>query len=281
MRHFFLHKEPNSATEKDVFMEMPTTLSAEEIKRQAREFYLDALAVLDRSQVPYLVGGGYAMTAYTGITRQTKDLDLFVRAEDSRRALEVLGAAGYQTEVTWSHFLVKVLCKQAFVDILHNSGNGLSPVDDQWFEHAVEADVLGRRVLLCPAEEILWTKAFVQDRDRFDGADVAHLILARGQQFDWERLIRRFEGHERVLLAHLLLYTYIYPSERQNVAGRVVERLMGRISAEAPSTERVCMGTFLSQKQFLFDVNEWGYADARLRPRGPLTAEEIAELPAA
>ncbi|MGE5612563.1 MAG: nucleotidyltransferase family protein [Bacillota bacterium] len=262
-------------------MEMPTIVSPDEMKQQARAFYLDALAALDRSQVPYLVGGGYAMTAYTGITRQTKDLDLFVRAGDSRRALDVLGAAGYRTEVTWSHFLVKALYKQAFVDILHNSGNGLSPVDDQWFAHAVEADVLGRRVLLCPAEEILWTKAFVQDRDRFDGADVAHLILARGEQFDWQRLIRRFQSHERVLLAHLLLYTYIYPSERRNVPGWVMEQLMGRMAEEPASAERVCMGTFLSQKQFLFDVNEWGYADARLQPRGPLTPAEIAELPAA
>jgi hypothetical protein len=245
------------------------------------DFYLHALHLLDEARVAYLVGGGYAMAHMTGIVRHTKDLDLFLRETDRDRALEVLAAAGYRTEITWPHFLAKAMCGEAFVDLIYNSGNGLSPVDDQWFDNAVRGQVLGRAVAMCPPEETLWSKAFVMDRDRFDGADVAHLILAQGQRFDWHRLMRRFHTHERVLLSHLLLFGYIYPSERHIVPGWVVDELVDAMAKEPPVSERVCRGTFLAIRQYLPDVREWGFADPRLRPRGPLTAEEIATLPAA
>ena len=60
-------------------------------------------------------------------------------------------------------------------------------------------EVHGYNTRLIPAEEQLWSKAFVQDRERFDGADVAHLILGRGRQFDWRRLLRRFANGEGVV----------------------------------------------------------------------------------
>ena len=246
---------------------------------KTRAFYLDSLAKLDDAKVPYVVGGGYAMTYYTGIVRHTKDLDLFIHRRDRDRALDVLEAAGYQREITWPHFLAKAIAEGAFVDLLYNSGNGLSPVDDAYFEHAVHGEVLGRAVPVCPAEEMIWTKAFVQDRDRFDGADVNHLVLHRGRQFDWERLLGRFKGHERVLLAHLVLYGYAFPSERENVPAWVMDRLIGSLEAETPAEGQVCQGTFLAQKPYLPDVGNCGpFHDARLQPPGPLKIEDIGSL---
>ena len=95
--------------------------------------------------------------------------------------------------------------------MIFSSGNGLAVVDETWFEHATEQNVLGLTVLVAPAEESLWSKAFVMERERFDGADVAHIILAYGDRLDWHRLLERFGPHWRVLLAHLILYGFIYP----------------------------------------------------------------------
>jgi len=39
---------------------------------------------------------------------------------------------------------------------------------------------------------------------------------------------------------------------------------------------RVCRGTFLSRAQYLVDIEEWGYADARRFPNGTMSAEEIS-----
>ena len=72
-------------------------------------------------------------------------------------------------------------------------------------------------VQIAPAEETIWSKAFVMERERFDGADVAHLILGHGDKLDWQRLLERFGPHWRVLLAHLVLFGFIFPSARSRV----------------------------------------------------------------
>src|SRR5262249_60281803 len=39
--------------------------------------------------------------------------------------------------------------------------------------------------------------------------------------------------------------------------------------------ERLCRGPLLSRAQYLVDVEQWGYQDARLRPRGAMSAEQV------
>jgi hypothetical protein len=48
-----------------------------------------------------------------------------------------------------------------------------------------------------------------------------------------------------------------------------------------PPAERVCQGTLLSRAEYLIDIEQWGYEDARVLPRGPMTPEEIARWTAA
>jgi predicted nucleotidyltransferase len=243
-----------------------------------REFYIDCLRALDEAGLKYVVGGGYAMAYYTGIRRPTKDLDIFVKPEDHRKIMQVLGERGYRTEYFYPFWIAKALQGEAFIDILYNSGNGLCCVDDDWIDNAEEMDVLGYRTRLIPPEEQLWSKAFVQDRDRYDGADVAHLILSRGDRFDWARLIRRFIGHERVLLSHLILFGYVYPSERERIPQWVMKHLLESMQNEPPGA-KVCRGTNIAQKGYLADVHELGFADGRLKPHGPLTISELHQLP--
>ena len=165
------------------------------------------------------------------------------------------------------------------MDVIFSSGNGVAVVDDGWFEHATEREVVGVPVLVAPPEESVWSKAFVMERERFDGADVAHIILAVGDQLDWRRLIERFGPHWRVLLAHLVLFGFIYPSERSKVPAEVIEELAERLAKETQlpdSEEPVCYGTLLSWSQYLGDVLGGSFRDARIRPYGKLTPEEVA-----
>ena len=69
------------------------------------------------------------------------------------------------------------------------ASNGVARVDDLWFTHAVDAQLFDVPVQLCPAEEMMWSKGFVQERERFDGADVMHLIRELGSSLDWDRLL--------------------------------------------------------------------------------------------
>jgi len=131
-----------------------------------------------------------------------------------------------------------------------------------------------------PAEEMIWTKAFIMERERYDGADVAHLLRHCAGLVNWERLVGRFGSHWRVLLSHLVLFGFIYPGERSLVPSSLLKDLMNRLQAEldVPTRDsKVCQGTLLSRAQYLVDVEEWGYEDARLTPRGTMTEEQIAE----
>lgn len=247
----------------------------------AREFYRDTLGVFEQAGLDVLVGGAYAFARYTGIERHTKDFDVFVRERDFARTLQALEAAGFATDTTFPHWLGKAFHPggEHFIDVIYGSGNGVARVDDEWFTNAAPDEVFGVPVRLTPAEEIIWTKAFIQERERFDGADVAHLLLARGPHLDWPRLLRRFDRDWRVLLAHVVTFGYIYPSEREQVPSWVVHELLRRVETEEsapPMTERVCRGTVLSRQQYLVDVQQWGFTDVRAEPDNRMTEADIA-----
>ena len=242
------------------------------------------MRTLDAGGVPFLVGGAYAFTPVTGIPRSTKDFDLFVAKDDIGRALDVLAADGFRTELTFPHWLGKAFWGKEFVDLIFSSGNGVAPVDAGWFAHAPRGTVLGVPIRWCPVEEMIWSKAFVMERERYDGHDVVHLLRSRAESLDWRRLIDRFGDNWRVLLAQCVLFGFVYPGERTRLPRWAVDELLGRLTAELAGDAgvgRLCQGTILSRQQFLPDVTEWGYADGRLAPRGNMSAGEIADWTAA
>jgi hypothetical protein len=229
--------------------------------------------------VQFLVGGTHALSHYTGIARDSKDFDIFVRRDDLDRTMEVLQQAGFQTELTFPHWLGKASHADGFVDVIFSSGNGISTVDDAWFEHAATGEAFGLPVKLSPAEEMIWSKAYVMERERFDGADVMHLLLARAEDLDWARLVRRFGSHWRVLLSHLCLFGFIYPSQRQRIPTWILSGLMSRMDHETrldSPRERITYGTLLSREQYLIDIEERGFLDARLTPASAMTDDDVA-----
>ncbi len=251
----------------------------DDLDPKTHAFYVRVLTTLQASGIPFLVGGTYAFKRYTGIARDTKDLDIFVRKSDWDRIFEIFNAIGYHTELSYPHWLGKIVCEDDFIDAIFNSANGNDEVDDVWFERAVEEEVFGVPVKICSAENIIRSKAFIMERERWDGADVAHLLSTCSEQLDWSHLIALFGSHWRVLLSHLILFGFIYPAERNRIPDWVMQDLLDRLRREmsiAPPKDRVCQGTLLSRAQYLVDVEDWGYEDARLSPRGNMTEEEIA-----
>ena len=203
---------------------------------------------------------------------------------DCHPVLRALTTAGYHTDLTFPHWLGKAFCGEYFIDVIFSSGNGVCRVDDEWFENAIEDEVVDVPVRLCPPEELIWSKAFVEERERYDGADIAHMLHSCGADIAWSRLLRRFNEHWRVLLSHLVLFGFIYPTERAQVPAWVMQDLLYRLQhelREPPSDERLCQGTLLSRAQYLIDIMHWGYQDARLLPKGPMTKEEIDHWTAA
>jgi hypothetical protein len=204
-------------------------------------FYRAALRRLLEAEIPFLVGGAYALEAHTRIIRRTKD----------------------------------------FIDIIFNSGNGICRVDETWFDFAIDGRVLGLDLKLCPAEETIWQKSFILERDRCDVADVAHLLRHVGRRLDWQRLIRRFDRRWRVLLAQVVLFDFVYPDHRDSIPKWVRKELIKRFRDDKPdeaqgSDDPICHGTLLSATQYLRDVDLEGYRDARLEPIWGMSKDEIA-----
>ena len=54
----------------------------------------------------------------------------------------------------------------------------------------------------------------------------------------------------------------------------VVKRLSAVPNRRGIGNLRLCRGTFLSREQYLVDVRQWGYRDARLPPFGNLSPTE-------
>jgi predicted nucleotidyltransferase len=252
----------------------------DEVAPDTAEFYRRALQALTDAKVPFLVGGAFAHACFTGIRRNTKDLDLFIRREDYDRVAQLMAARGWRAQMTFPHWLAKVYEGDDFIDLIFNSGNGVTPVDDRWFQGNRTADVLGVHVKLANIEDSLMSKAFIMERERYDGADIAHLILANSERLNWPLMLERFGVHWRVLLAHLTLFGYIYPGERNRVPQWIMETLLARLAAETrlPPQEdpHVCAGTLLSREQYLHDVERLGYVDGRLTPASTMTPEDVA-----
>jgi hypothetical protein len=97
------------------------------------------------------------------------------------------------------------------------------------------------------------------------------------ETLDWDRVMLRFESYWQLLLSYLVLFGFIYPSERHRIPARVMNELMERLRLEhasAPSEERICRGTLTSRGQYLLDIGRYGYEDARLAPRGNMSPED-------
>jgi hypothetical protein len=263
---------------------MPEVRATAAQVRAAHDVYRRGLDVMAGAGVPFLVGGAYAFTEYTGIARFTKDFDIFLRLEDLDSLTVALSGAGFRVERPFPHWLAKAYLGDDFLDLIYSSGNGVARVDASWFDHAGEGEVLGRRLRLVAPEEILWSKSFIMERERYDGADVLHLVRARAETLDWPRLLNRFGSYWRVLYSHLVLFGFVYPGERARVPDWVLHELGGRLEAEIrtpPPADRLCQGTILSRQQYLHDLDTWGYHDARVFPRGHMSPEDTAVWTAA
>jgi hypothetical protein len=248
--------------------------AADAIKNVAREavrarFYREGITILQKTAIPFLVSGAFALEKYTSVRRRTKDLDIFLRKEDIHRALRAFAKEGYRAELTFTHWLGKVYhpTSKDYIDLIFSSGNGLCGVDADWFKYAVTGTMLEMLVQFPAPEEIIWQKAFIMERERYDGADVAHLLRAEAPNLDWERLLRRFDAHWRVLWAHLVLFDYIYPGEHAKVPRWVHQKFFAFFEEEARTPivgPPTCQGTFLSRMQYRTDIEGWGYRDPRL-----------------
>ncbi len=233
---------------------------------EEKEVFRSALRALNEAEIPYVIGGAFALYHYTGIWRFTKDMDIFTLPEHVARTMNCLAGAGFYTKIVDRHWLAKGFKGQYFVDVIFGEGNWLHAVDARWIERSESSTLLDVPTRIAPVEELIWSKAFVASRDRFDGADIVHLIQAKRGRLDWNHLIDRFREHLQLLHIYVNLFLYVYPSDKDYVPGWVMHKLVGNLEEEMRKPlpkERICRGPLLDRLLFIHDVDEMGYEDPR------------------
>lgn len=216
-------------------------------------------AELRELRAPWAVGGALAMVRYTGVARATKDIDIFLPGDWVARVLNRCAAAGLATARPDPVWLAKIFGGRYYVDLISGMSNGALWVTGEWVRHARPETALGEPLPLLAPEEMILSKLFVTRRDRFDGADVAHLIYCT-PALDWERLIAAAGPHGAALLPwHLCLFRYVYPQAASGVPASVWRR-MG-LEATGPGGGTEFRGTLIDRDQFRVDVERWRLRD--------------------
>ena len=231
---------------------------------EAVAFYEESLRLLKESSIPFMLSGTYAVTAYTGIRRPTKDLDVFCKPGDYPRILAFFQARGYRTDVEDERWIAKVWKDDHyFFDVIFAMSNGTIAVNDAWLGPDT-IEVYGHEVSITSPTALILSKVFIQDRYRYDGADVNHIILKQAGAIDWKSLLDQMDLYWEVLMAHLLNFRFAYPTERDNIPAwlmhELTERLRAQVDLPAPRV-KVCRGRLFSARDYISDISEWGFGD--------------------
>jgi len=238
-------------------------LTTEKEKRESTEFYKEALEMLNASGCQYMLGGAFAMFQYTGIFRDTKDLDIFCKSSEYPKILKYFASQGYKTELTDVRWLAKIFHGEYFIDIIFDTVSNICTVDDSWYERASTGYFADVPVKFIPVEELIWCKIYVQNRERNDNADINHILLKYGRNVDWNQLLFRLDTHWHLLLAQILIFQFVYPADFHEIIPKwLFDELMKRANEQyelPPPLEKVCRGPLIDQTQYQVDIKEWDY----------------------
>ena len=230
------------------------------IPEEQESLFREILELLERKGTRFAVAGAFALREHTGICRDTKDLDLFLTPENAVTALKHLQEKGFECEGRDPVWLFKSHRNGFFVDLITGMSNAAIVVDDSWIERASPAVVQGITTRVLAAEELVASKLFIARRERFDGADIAHVIYGTRGKLDWQRILKLIGEHWEMLLWALVLFRYSYPAQTQYVPQEVWTGLVSRFHDVVSHQDPVAIfrGSLVDDKQFAIDVNEWG-----------------------
>ncbi len=237
-----------------------TTSEPLKLPPEQQSLFREILELFEEQKVPFVVAGAFALQAHTGICRDTKDLDLFLTSENAMTALTMLREKGFKCEVCDPVWLFKAHREGFFVDLITGMSNATIVVEDSWIKRSKAATVHGVPTRVLAAEELICSKLFVTRRERFDGADIAHVIYGTKGKLDWQRIFELTGDHWEVLLWSLILFRYVYPAQTNYVPAEIWRDLLRRFSDAVahPDPHARFRGSLIDDKMFAIDLNEWG-----------------------
>src|SRR5579862_2418519 len=240
-----------------------TSSTPSKLPKKQETLFQEVLQLLEAKKIAFVVSGAFALAEHTGICRDTKDLDVFLPADEASRALEFLVAEGFECEVKDPIWLAKAHRDGYFVDLITGMSNAVIVVDSSWIARSRRCTILGVKTRLLAPEELIASKLFVTRRERFDGADIVHVIHGTNGKLDWNRILSHAGEHWEIVLWALVLFHYVYPAHSDYVPRWVWDDLLSRFrnAVAQPDIETRFRGSLIDENMFAIDVHEWGMAD--------------------
>ena len=236
-------------------------MSPPDLDSRSIKVFKDALEIITDAKIPFLIGGGLAFQFYTGHPRSFNDIDIFCKAGDYPKILQLLQENGYDTTIQDEKWLAKAFKDSCQIDFLFSTPNNVQTVDDRWFEGGQTSTLFDMEVQFLGYEELLWSKMYVQDAHKFDGPDVYNLILKIGEKLNWKSLLGRMEADWEILFAVLLTFRFVFPSKRHIVPGwlmsELIERLQRQLELPIPH-DNICRGPLLSRTNYNKVISDEG-----------------------
>lgn len=227
------------------------------------DIYIEVLRALNGADIQYVVAGAFASFAYTGIWRDTKDIDVFVKPHDVEAALAALRSSGFDTEVTDAAWLAKAFRAGYFVDLIFSMKNLHFEISNEWFMRAHPIEIMEIRTSVISIEDLIASKAYVAHRDRFDGADIAHLIQSVQGRLDWQHIVNHLKTDRELLLWHLIFFDFIYPGHPDFLPQQLMVELFEemRMRWVMQADPKAFRGIVLDEQSFAVDRETLGYKD--------------------
>ncbi|MFN7945079.1 MAG: nucleotidyltransferase [Blastocatellia bacterium] len=196
---------------------------------QQGEIYRCVIELAMDAGLPFALGGGFAINAYTGLSRNTKDLDLYVLPRDRTAMIDVLNRAGlrdYYDQAPYDRgWIYRGFDNGTIVDVIWEMANHRSQVDRHWLTRGPLVEVEGMQLRLLPPEELLWGKLYVLQRDRCDWPDILNLLYATGEDLDWQRLLDRVGRDDGLLAGVVTVFAWLCPGRAGNIPAWLWQRL--------------------------------------------------------
>jgi hypothetical protein len=191
--------------------------------------YQAALEAANTSGAPFLIGGGFALAFYVGRWRDTKDIDFYVLPGQRQLMIDVLSKEGfvdyYDQRAYDRGWIYRSTKNGIIVDIIWSMANRRASVDEIWFERALPVGIREQSFYAVPAEELLWCKLYVMQRDHSDWPDVINLLYAVGPELDWDHLLWRIDPDFLLLKSVLELFGWLCPSRAAEFPSHLRDKL--------------------------------------------------------
>jgi hypothetical protein len=117
--------------------------------------------------------------------------------------------------------------------------------------------MFGQEFRVIPAEELMWSKLYVLQRDRCDWPDIINLLYSAGPGLDWDHLLSRVADDRPLLQGVLSVFSWVCP-ERAALIPRRIWSSMDLVSPRPVSDS----GGWQERKNLL-DTRPWLFAERR------------------